>query len=139
MWKKKVKGEHLNEKKPRFVILYKQGETKKLRRILSSKFQVVIKSTITIKQQLCHQKNPIPFSQQSGVVYYYQCADCPERSNEEREGEHQQACERMDTGRSATAKHLWRNNHKANWKSCKINDKAQDWRRQENLESYIIS
>ena len=79
MWKKEEKGEHLNEKKPRLVIPYKQGQTEKLRRVLSSKFQVAIKPINTIKQQLCHQKDPIPFSQQSGVLYCYQCADCPEQ------------------------------------------------------------
>ena len=79
------------------------------------------------------------------MVYCYQCADCPEqyigetgRPIEEREKEHKQACERMETGKSAIAEHLWRNNHKANWKSCRIIDKAQDWRRRKNLESYHI-
>ena len=51
---------------------------------------------------------------------------CPEqyigetgRSIEERdrEKEHKQACERIDTGRSAIAEHLSRSDHKVDWKS----------------------
>ena len=84
-----------NDKKPRLVVLYKQGQAEKPRMILSNRFLVAIKPTNTIKRQLCYQKDPIFFSQQSGVVYYYQCADCPEqykgetgRPKEEREKEH---------------------------------------------------
>ena len=103
----------MREKKPRLVIPYKRGQEEKFRRILFDKFQVAIKPTNTMKQQLCHQKDPIPFSQQSGVVYCYQCADCPEqcigeagRPIEERDKEHKQACERMDIGSSAIAEYL---------------------------------
>ena len=70
------------------------------------------------------------------MVHCCQHADCPEqyigeigRPIEERDKEHIQGCERVDTGRSTIAEHLWRNNHKADWKSCKILDKAKDWRR----------
>ena len=44
---------------------------------------------------MCNQEDPIPFSQQSGVAYCYQCDDCPEeyigetvRPTEEREKEY---------------------------------------------------
>ena len=48
-WMNKEKAEDLNEKKPRVVILYKQGQSEKLRRILLNRFQVAIKPTNTTK------------------------------------------------------------------------------------------
>ena len=84
-----------------------------------SNIRTFFRPTRSLRQILCHPKDPVPAHQQAGVVYKIPCSDCPKsyieqtgRTFAQRVKEHQRAVRTFDVNNSALAEHVISTNHR---------------------------
>ena len=83
---------------------YLKGPSEAIRRVLEPlNIQTFFRLTRTLRQILCHPKDPVPAHQQAGVVYKIPCSDCSKsyigqtgRTLAQRVKEHQRAVRTFD-------------------------------------------
>ena len=109
---------------------YLKGPSEAIRRVLEPlNIRTFFRPTRTLRQILCHPKDPVPDHQQAGVVYKIPCSDCSKsyigqtgRTLAQRVKEHQRAVRTFDVNVSALAEHVISTNHKIDWDNTTVID-----------------
>ena len=113
-----------SEWKATTVMPYVRGVSESLRRTLTLlRIRTCFKPHKTIRQMLCKPKDPIPYLQQSEIVYRIPCSKCPAsyigqtgRRLEQRVKEHKRSVAQVNFNSSALAEHAWTLEHEVDWK-----------------------
>ena len=126
-------GEEENGEKPPLVMIpYVAGVSEDIRRTCRKfNIKVIFKSGRTLRSMLTKVKDALPPEKQSRVVYRIPCS-CGKvyigetiRRLETRTKEHQDACRKGMTEKSAIAEHAWENHHPINWEETSVVDRAR--------------
>ncbi|XP_062711417.1 uncharacterized protein LOC134289523 [Aedes albopictus] len=108
-------------------------------------FQVVYKSSNTLKDALCNLKDKVPIDEKSGI-YQIPCRDCPavyigqtRRKFKTRLREHKNAVEHERTCDSSVAMHTTTLGHTADWEQAKLLKNVQKATQLNAWESMYIA
>ena len=125
---------------------YLKGPSEPIRRVLEPlNVRTFFRPTRTLRQILCHPKDPVPDHQQAGVVYKIPCSDCSKsyigqtgRTLAQRVKEHQRAVRTFDVNISALAEHVISTNHKIDWDNTTVIDRHAFTHPRCTMESWHI-
>ena len=125
---------------------YLKGPSEAIQRVLEPlNIRTFFRPTRTLRQILCHPKDPVPAHQQAGVVYKIPCSDCSKsyigqtgRTLAQRVKEHQRAVRTFDVNNSALAEHVISTNHRIDWDNTTVIDRHAFTHPRCTMESWHI-
>ena len=130
----------------RFVSLpYVKGVSEKLGKILARYgITAAHKSRPTLKNQLCHLKDPIPRDQRKGAIYKITCGCSQQyigetlRPFQTRIKEHKVACHKGEQNKSAVAEHRFKCDKDIEWDNVTVLDYESNFRKRKIKEAMEI-
>ena len=144
----KVSRQHPDEQhhRPSVVIPYIRGLSEALYRVFSdADIKVVHRPYTTLRQVLCHPKDPTLPAEKSSVVYCIPCSTCNDvyigqtgRLLATRLKEHRAAVKFAKTDVSAVAEHIWQKQHQMDFQATTVLAQENDKYKRCVLESWHI-
>ena len=112
-------------------LLYVEGTSEKLRRILRShKIRSTLCTENTLRKLLCKPKDPVATEDKNNIIYEIDCSNCEavyfsesRRSLKSRSDEPQRSVSNCDCDKNEIAKHCWEADRDFNWDQKKVIDR----------------